>query len=100
MRTLPGVLFMWRSMLRKTFSRFCCSRVTGRRPNLRTRLSDTSSPIPNYEGEWGDYERWWSGMPITPFLQGRAFEPDQIAVMSAAFATHAKHLVFLKRVTR
>jgi hypothetical protein len=31
-------------------------------------------------------------MPITPFLQGRTFEPDQIAVMSAAFADTCKAL--------
>jgi hypothetical protein len=31
-------------------------------------------------------------MPITPFLQGRTFEPDQIAVMSAAFACTCKAL--------
>jgi hypothetical protein len=33
-------------------------------------------------------------MPITPFLAGRTFEPQQITVMSAAFAeTHAKPLI-------
>ena len=45
-----------------------------------------------YEGVWGDYVRWWSGMPITPFLAGRTFEPEQITVMSAAFADTCKAL--------
>jgi len=31
-------------------------------------------------------------MPITPFLTGRKFEPDQITVMSAAFADTCKAL--------
>jgi hypothetical protein len=31
-------------------------------------------------------------MPITPFLAGRAFEPEQITVMSAAFADTCKAL--------
>ena len=31
-------------------------------------------------------------MPITPFLAGRAFEPQQITVMSAAFADTCKAL--------
>jgi hypothetical protein len=40
----------------------------------------------------GDYERWWTGMPITPFLAGRTFEEEQITVMSAAFADTCKAL--------
>ena len=32
------------------------------------------------------------GMPITSFLAGRTFEPEQIAVMSAAFANTCKAL--------
>jgi hypothetical protein len=31
-------------------------------------------------------------MPITPFLVGRTFEPEQITVMSAAFADTCKAL--------
>ncbi len=31
-------------------------------------------------------------MPIAPFLAGRTFEPDQITVMSAAFADTCKTL--------
>jgi hypothetical protein len=31
-------------------------------------------------------------MPITPFLAGRTFEPEQITVMSAAFADTCKAL--------
>jgi hypothetical protein len=36
---------------------------------------------------------------LTHFLAGRTFEPDQIAVMSAAFADTCKALVFLKQIT-
>jgi hypothetical protein len=36
--------------------------------------------------------RWWSGMPITPFLAGRTFEPEQITIMSAALANTCKAL--------
>jgi hypothetical protein len=31
-------------------------------------------------------------MPITPFLAGRTFEPDQITIMSAALADTCKAL--------
>ena len=31
-------------------------------------------------------------MPITPFLAGRTFEPEQITIMSAAFADTCKAL--------
>jgi hypothetical protein len=44
------------------------------------------------KASWGDYEQWWSGMPITRFLAGRTFEPEQITVMSAAFADTCKAL--------
>ena len=40
----------------------------------------------------GDDKRRWSGMPIRPFLAGRTFEPEQITVMSAAFADTCKAL--------
>jgi hypothetical protein len=38
------------------------------------------------------YQWRWSGMPIKPFLAGRTFEPEQIIVMSAAFADTCKAL--------
>jgi hypothetical protein len=44
------------------------------------------------KARWGDYKRRWSSMPITPFLAGRTFEPDQITVMSAAFGDTCKAL--------
>ena len=44
------------------------------------------------KASWGDYEQWWSGMPITRFLAGRTFEPEQITVISAAFADTCKAL--------
>ena len=44
------------------------------------------------KASWGDYNRRWSGMPITPFLAGRTFEPEQITIMSAAFADTCKAL--------
>ena len=44
------------------------------------------------KASWGDYEQWWSGMPITRFLARRTFEPEQITVISAAFADTCKAL--------
>jgi hypothetical protein len=44
------------------------------------------------KASWGDYEQWWSGMPITRFLARRTFEPEQITVISAAFADTCRAL--------
>ena len=68
-----------------------CIQPHGRRscpsPDSPTRVR----PFPDFESVWGDYERRWSGM-LTHFLAGRTFEPDQIVVMSAAFADTCKAL--------
>ena len=66
----------------------------------RARSTKCHSPDAGHEfalfrtmkASWGDYNRRWSGMPITPFLAGRTFEPEQITIMSAAFADTCKAL--------
>jgi hypothetical protein len=76
--------------------RACCYRVT---PRGFSKSHGSSSPVGHefalfqtMKARWGDYKRRWSGMPITPFLAGRTFEPDQITVMSAAFGDTCKAL--------
>ena len=69
----------------------CCSKVTVAGKIFRTACPTRVRPFPDFESVWGDYERRWSGM-LTRFLAGRTFEPNQIVVMSAAFADTCKAL--------
>jgi hypothetical protein len=74
----------------------CCYRVTPRSFSKRcgssSHVEHEFALFQTMKASWGDYKRRWCAMPITPFLAGRAFEPDQIAVMSAAFGDTCKAL--------
>jgi hypothetical protein len=76
--------------------RACCYRVTPRgfskRHGSSSHVGHEFALFQTMKAGWGDYERRWSGMAITPFLAGRTFEPDQITVMSAAFGDTCKAL--------
>ena len=80
-------------------TRPCCSKVTGRRQNFRTHLSDTSSPFSTMKASGVTMSGGEVACRLRLFYKDEPSNLIRSRLCPQLSRTHAKHLVFLKRIT-